>query len=45
MSVKSVIVVSALVAAVALSACRREAHVPMKLGASADLPVAQYVAR
>jgi hypothetical protein len=45
MSVKSVIVVSALVAAVALSACRREAHVPMKLGAGADLPVAQHVAR
>jgi hypothetical protein len=45
MSVKSVIVVSALVAAIALSACRREEHVPMKLGAGADLPVAHKVAR
>ena len=40
MNVKSVIVISAVVAAVALSACRREEHVPMKLGAGADLPVA-----
>jgi len=34
MKVKNVIVISALVAAVALSACRREvAQAPMKLGA------------
>lgn len=34
MKVKNVIVISALVAAVALSACRREVvHEPMKLGA------------
>jgi hypothetical protein len=45
MSVKNVFVVSALVAAIALSACRREEHVPMKLGAGADLPVAHKVAR
>ena len=45
MSFRSVIVVSAIVAAVALSACRREEHVPMKLGAGADLPVAKHVAR
>jgi len=45
MSVKSVIVISALAAAIAFSACRREEHVPMKLGAGADLPVAHQVAR
>jgi hypothetical protein len=43
MNVRSVIVISALVAAVALAACRREEHVPMKLGA--ELPTAQQVAR
>jgi hypothetical protein len=44
MNVKSVIVISAVVAAVALAACRREVrHEPMKLGA--DLPVAEQVAR
>jgi hypothetical protein len=42
--VKGLIVLSAVVAAVALGACRREvAHEPMKLGA--DLPVAEQVAR
>ena len=47
MNVKSVVVISALVAAIALSACRREEYVPvpMKLGAGADLPVAQKGAR
>lgn len=45
MNIKSVIVISALVAAVALSACRREEKVPLKLGAGADLPVASQVAR
>jgi hypothetical protein len=39
MTIKNVIVISAVVAAVALAACRREEAVPMKLGA--DLPVAQ----
>ena len=44
MNVKSVIVVTAVVAAVALAACRREVrHEPMKLGA--ELPVASQVAR
>lgn len=44
MNVKSVIVISALVAAVALAACRREvSHEPMKLGA--EVPVAGQVAR
>jgi hypothetical protein len=43
MSIKSVIVMSAVVAAVALAACRREEHVPMKLGA--DMPAATQVAR
>ena len=44
MNVKSVIIISAVVAAVALAACRREArHEPMKLGA--DVPVAGQVAR
>jgi hypothetical protein len=43
MKVKNVIVISALVAAVALAACRREVvHQPMKLGA--DVPV-ENVAR
>jgi len=45
MNVTSMVVVSALVAAIALSACRREEYVPMKLGAGADLPVAHKVAR
>jgi hypothetical protein len=45
MSVKSVIVISAVAAAVALAACRREEPAPLKLGAGADLPVAQQVAR
>ena len=45
MNVKSVIVISALVAVVALAACRREEARPLKLGAGADLPVAQQVAR
>jgi hypothetical protein len=40
MNIKNVIVISAVVAAVALAACRREVrHEPMKLGA--DLPVSQ----
>jgi hypothetical protein len=43
MNVKSVIVVTAVVAAVALAACRREEPVPMKLGA--DVPAASQVAR
>jgi hypothetical protein len=41
MNIKSVIVITAVVAAVALTACRREERVPMKLGA--DLPTAQQV--
>lgn len=42
--VKGLIVLSAVVAAVALGACRREvAHEPMKLGA--DMPVAEQAAR
>jgi hypothetical protein len=45
MNVASVVVVSALVATIALSACRREEYVPMKLGAGADLPVAHKLAR
>ena len=36
---KKVILVSAVMAVVALAACRREEAVPMKLGA--DMPVAQ----
>jgi hypothetical protein len=41
MKLKNVIVISALVAAVALGACRREvAHEPMKLGAG-DVVVEQ----
>jgi hypothetical protein len=43
MNLKSVIIISALVAAVALGACRREEREPLKLGA--DLPVAGQVAR
>jgi len=44
MNVKSLIVITAVVAAVALGACRREvAHTPMKLGA--EVPVAGQVAR
>jgi hypothetical protein len=46
MNVKSMIVVAAVIAAVALGACRREVrHEPLKLGAGADMPVAQQVAR
>ncbi len=41
---KSALVIAAVVAAVALGACRREvAHTPMKLGA--DVPAATQVAR
>jgi hypothetical protein len=41
---KGAIVIAAVVAAVALGACRREVpHTPMKLGA--DLPVSVEVAR
>ena len=41
---KSVLVVSAVIAAVALGACRREVeHKPLKLGA--DVPAAASVAR
>jgi folate-dependent phosphoribosylglycinamide formyltransferase PurN len=41
MKVKNVIVISALVAAVALSACRREVvHAPMKLGADVAVETA-----
>ena len=41
---KGVIVVAAVVAAIALSACRREVeHQPLKLGA--DVPAAAEVAR
>ena len=42
--VKGAIVITAIISAVALAACRREVpHEPMKLGA--DLPVAGKVAR
>jgi hypothetical protein len=42
MKVKNVIVISALVAAVALGACRREVvHEPMKLGADVQTEVAR----
>ncbi len=42
--VKGLIVLTAVIAAVALGACRREvAHTPMKLGA--DVPAAANVAR
>jgi hypothetical protein len=45
MKLKNVIVISALVAAVALGACRREvAHEPVKLGAG-DIAAAQQQAR
>lgn len=41
---KSAIVLAALVAAVALGACRKEVpHEPMKLGA--DVPAVEHVAR
>jgi len=40
---KSAIVLTVVVAAVALGACRREEPVPLKLGA--DLPVASQPAR
>ena len=41
---KSVLVISAVIAAVALGACRREVeHTPMKLGA--DVPASAQVAR
>ncbi len=44
MNVKSLIVVTAVVAAVAFAACRREVrHEPMKLGA--EVPAASQVAR
>jgi hypothetical protein len=39
--VKGLIVLSAVVAAVALGACRREEPAPLKLGA--DLPTAEHV--
>ncbi len=45
MTVKNVIVISALIAAVALGACRREEREPLKLGAGVDMPVAGQVAR
>lgn len=41
MNVKGMIVITAVVAVVALTACRREEARPLKLGAGADLPVAQ----
>ena len=41
MNVKSMIVLAAVVAAVALGACRREEYRPLKLGAGADMPVAE----
>ena len=41
MNVKSMIVLAAVVAAVALGACRREESWPLKLGAGADMPVAE----
>ena len=43
-SFKGILVVSAVVAAVALGACRREVeHTPMKLGA--EVPAAATIAR
>ena len=43
-SAKGAIAIAAIIAAVALGACRREVpHEPLKLGA--DLPVAEKVAR
>jgi hypothetical protein len=41
MNVKSMIVLAAVVAAVALGACRWEEYRPLKLGAGADMPVAE----
>src|SRR5262249_38031136 len=41
MKVKSMIVLAAVVAAVALGACRWEEYRPLKLGAGADMPVAE----
>jgi hypothetical protein len=41
MNIKSIIVITAVVAAVALTACRREERAPMKLGA--ELPAASQV--
>jgi len=44
MNVKTMVVLATVIAAVAVSACRREVpHKPMKLGA--DLPVAEQIAR
>ena len=45
MIVKNVILISAIIAAVALAACRREEREPLKLGAGVDMPVAGQVAR
>jgi hypothetical protein len=45
MTVKNVILISAIIAAVALAACRREEREPLKLGAGVDMPVAGQVAR
>ena len=42
---KSLIVISAVVTAVALGACRKECCEPLKLGAGADLPVAEQPLR
>jgi hypothetical protein len=41
MNVKSMIVLAAVVAAVALGACRSEEFRSLKLGAGADMPVAE----
>jgi hypothetical protein len=41
MNVKSMIVLAMVVAAVALGACRWEENGPLKLGAGADMPVAE----
>jgi hypothetical protein len=41
MNMKSIIVIAAVVTAVALGACRREEYRPLKLGAGADMPVAE----
>ena len=41
MNVKSMIVLAIVVAAVALGACRWEENGPLKLGAGADIPVAE----
>ena len=45
MNVKTTIVLAAVIAAVALGACRREEVRPLKLGAGADMPVAAKVAQ